>query len=88
MTVVILRRSKLFRKKVAEALVNLCRKYNECKEETFSIEISPDNLATIAGTATESLIRTLGDFREEKLIDIREGAIVILNEKKLTNMLY
>lgn len=76
------------RKKVAEALVNLCRKYNERKEEPFMIDISRDNLATIAGTATESLIRTLGDFREEKLIDIREGNIVILNEKKLSNMLY
>lgn len=76
------------RKKVAEALVNLHNKYNERKEVPFAIDISRDNLATIAGTATESLIRTLGDFREEKLIDIREGAIVILNEKKLSNILY
>lgn len=76
------------RKKVAEALVNLYNKYNERKEAPFAIDISRDNLATIAGTATESLIRTLGDFREEKLIDIKEGAIVILNEKKLSSMLY
>lgn len=76
------------RKKVAEALVNLYNKYNERKEVPFAIDISRDNLATIAGTATESLIRTLGDFREEKLIDIKEGAIVILNEKKLSSMLY
>jgi DNA-binding response OmpR family regulator len=76
------------RKKVAEALLSLCRKYNEQKEEPFAIDISRDNLATIAGTATESLIRTLGDFREEKLIEIREGSIVVLNEKKLANMLY
>ena len=76
------------RKKVAEALLSLCRKYNEHKVEPFAIDISRDNLATIAGTATESLIRTLGDFREEKLIEIREGSIVVLNEKKLANMLY
>lgn len=76
------------RKKVAEALVNLYNKYNERKEVPFAIDISRDNLATIAGTATESLIRTLGDFREEKLIDIKEGTIVILNEKKLSSMLY
>ncbi len=54
------------RKKVAEALVNLYNKYNERKETHFAIDISRDNLATIAGTATESLIRTLGDFQEEK----------------------
>ena len=76
------------RKKVAEALLSLCRKYNEQKAEPFAIDISRDNLATIAGTATESLIRTLGDFREEKLIEIREGSIIVLNEKKLANMLY
>lgn len=74
------------RKKVAEALMNLHAKYNQSKETAFTIDISRDNLATIAGTATESLIRTLGDFREEKLIDIRGGAIQILNEKKLSGM--
>jgi len=75
------------RKKVAEALMNLHAKYNQSKEAAFTIDISRDNLATIAGTATESLIRTLGDFREEKLIDIKEGAILILNEKKLSGMI-
>jgi len=69
------------RKKVAEALVTLHKKYKT------PIDISRENLATIAGTATESLIRTLSDFRSEKLIDIRDGAIVILDEKKLSNLL-
>ncbi|MRG45331.1 response regulator [Chitinophaga sp. SYP-B3965] len=75
------------RKKVAEALINLYRKYNKSGSE-FLIDISRDNLAAIAGTATESLIRTLGDFREEKLIEIKDGCIIILNEKKLSNLLY
>jgi CRP/FNR family cyclic AMP-dependent transcriptional regulator len=51
------------------------------------IDISRENLATIAGTATESLIRTLSDFKSEKLVDIQNGAIVILNERKLGNLL-
>ena len=76
------------RKKVAEALVHLHNKYNPQKENPFTVNISRENLATIAGTATESLIRTLSDFREEKLIDIREGVVVILDEIKLSNMLY
>lgn len=74
------------RKKVADALVSLQRKY-KTGDAAFSINISRENLASIAGTATESLIRTLGDFRTEKLIDIKEGHIIILNEKKLENML-
>ncbi|UYQ95379.1 response regulator [Chitinophaga horti] len=76
------------RKKVAEALMNLMKKYSADNDGPFSIDISRDNLATIAGTATESLIRTLGDFREEKLIDIQEGSIVILNKQKLAGLLY
>ena len=69
------------RKKVAEALVAVRKKYTSSTSVNFTIDISRDNLATIAGTATESLIRTLGDFRDEKLIEIKEGAIVILQEK-------
>ena len=69
------------RKKVAEALIFLSKKYKD------AIKISRDNLAAIAGTATESLIRTLGEFRQEKLIEISEGYITIVNEAKLKTML-
>ena len=72
------------RKKVAEALLHLQKIYQNNKEEKCSIEISRDSLAAIAGTATESLIRTLGDFKTEKLIDMQGTSITILNEKKLS----
>jgi CRP/FNR family transcriptional regulator, cyclic AMP receptor protein len=75
------------RKKVADALMMLKKKYAANDSQKFIIDISRDNLATIAGTATESLIRTLSDFRSEKLIDIKEGHITILNEKKLETLL-
>ena len=74
------------RKKVAEALMLLQKKYRQNTQEEFSIDISREGLATIAGTATESLIRTLSDFRAEKLIDIKEGSIVIVNQKKLEQL--
>lgn len=75
------------RKKVAEALILLQKKYHEKEGTEFTIDISRENLATIAGTATESLIRTLSDFRNEKLIDIKEGSIIIINQKKLEHLL-
>jgi len=75
------------RKKVADALLMLERKYHNKKEERFAIDISRESLATIAGTATESLVRTLSDFRSEKLIDIIDGKITILNQKKLESLL-
>ena len=68
------------RKKVAEALVTLHKKYKR------PINISRENLAAIAGTATASMIRTLGEFKMEKLIEIKDGAITLLNEEKLENM--
>ena len=74
------------RKKVAEAIVKLQQKY-QAGDEAFVIDISRESLATIAGTATESLIRTLSDFKSEKMIDIQNGAIKILDAKKLASLL-
>jgi CRP-like cAMP-binding protein len=62
-------------------------KYQTGETDNFVIDISRENLATIAGTATESLIRTLSDFKNEKLIDIKDGNIIILNRKKLSQLL-
>lgn len=75
------------RKKVAVALLTLQNKFQQNNQEQFSIEISRENLATIAGTATESLIRTLSDFHSEKIIDIKKGNITIIDKKKLENIL-
>jgi CRP/FNR family transcriptional regulator, cyclic AMP receptor protein len=75
------------RKRVADALITLQNKYRQKQAEKFSIQISREDLANIAGTATESLIRTLSDFKAEKLIEIQSGNITILNEKKLAAML-
>lgn len=75
------------RKKVAEALVALYKKFNPKENPSFMIDLSRENLATIAGTAKESLLRTLSDFKEEGLIDIKGGDIQVLYLKKLLNML-
>ncbi len=76
------------RKKVADALVILYRKYYTEEAKPGSIVISRGSLASIAGTAKESMIRTLSDFKNEKLIDINDdGSIQILNLKKLELML-
>lgn len=76
------------RKKVADALMMLTLKYSAKSEEHFNINLHRDDLAHIAGTATESLIRTLSDFRAEQLIDLaKDGTITIINKKRLSNML-
>jgi CRP-like cAMP-binding protein/AmiR/NasT family two-component response regulator len=74
------------RKKVAEALLLLLHKYSPGDDDNFVIGINREILAAIAGTAKESLIRTLGDFRNEKLIEIKDGSIIILDEHKLEHL--
>jgi len=74
------------RKRVADALLTIKKKYVLEESEKFSMAISREDLANIAGTATESLIRTLSDFKLEKLIEIKEGKITILEEKKLAQL--
>lgn len=76
------------RKKVADALLTLHKKFNQTSQEAEMITVSRGSLATMAGTAKESLIRTLSDFRNEKLIDIREdGNILVVNRQKLEAMI-
>ena len=75
------------RKRVARALADIHVKYNT-SGGTNPIEISREDIAHYVGTATESLIRTLSDFKAEKLIEIRDGKICIINPDKLRNLLY
>jgi len=74
------------RKKVADALVTLYDRFKTEAEKTFTINISREDLANIAGTATESTIRTLSDLKDEKLVEVQAGKITILNYEKLSKI--
>ena len=45
-----------------------------------------EELANLAGTATESVIRTLSEFKNEGYIKISDGQIEILQVEKLRNL--
>jgi CRP-like cAMP-binding protein len=75
------------RKRVADALVRLQERYKEENDHHFTISILRDDLASMVGTAKETVIRTLSDFKDEGIIDIKGSKITILEEKKLINML-
>lgn len=75
------------RKRVASALLDIYKKYNP-DQGSKPIEISRDDIAHYIGTATESLIRTLSDFKSEKLIAIKEGKVLISEPEKLRTLLY
>ena len=75
------------RKRVADAILTLQEKYKEEGSSDFVIYLSREDLAHIAGTTTESLIRTLADFKAEKLIEAEVGYIKIINEQKLRQLI-
>jgi CheY-like chemotaxis protein len=76
------------RKKVAMGILQVLEKFRVTADNKAELDISRQNLSQVIGIATESLIRTLSDFKAEKLIDIKEGKIVVLEEDKLKNLLY
>lgn len=69
------------RKRVADAVLLLSEK--EGKDE---ISVLRDDLARIVGTAKESVIRMLTEFKQDGYIDITDGSITIRDRKKLINM--
>ncbi len=75
------------RKRVAKALLEIHSKFNVGKGNKL-VEISREDIAQYVGTATESLIRTLSDFKAGKLIEIKEGKIIIPDPGKLKDLLY
>ena len=70
------------RKRVAEALVDLSKN----KNGESSITILREDLASIVGTAKESVIRTLTDFKNEGLVEIDYSKISILQLEKLRDL--
>jgi CRP-like cAMP-binding protein len=69
------------RKRVADAVIFLSEK--EGKNE---INILRDDLARIVGTAKESVIRMLTEFKVDGYIDIVDSKIFIKDMKKLANL--
>lgn len=69
------------RKKTANTILKFTEKIKKNHDEI--IKISRSDLASIAGIATETFIRTISDFKKEGLININGYNIEILDLKKL-----
>jgi CRP/FNR family transcriptional regulator len=75
---------KPVRERMAETILMLKEFYGyEADNKTINALISREDIANITGTATETAIRVLSDFRNERMIDLKAKKIRILN----TNML-
>ncbi len=74
---------KPVRERLAEALLLLKNTYDDKKSEHFSISISREDLSSIVGTAKETVIRFLSEFKEEGIVSTRGSEITILRADKL-----
>jgi CRP-like cAMP-binding protein len=70
------------RQRVAGALLMIHDQYRADKNQEV-ITISRKDISSIVGTATESLNRSLADLKDEKLIELGEQGIRILEREKL-----
>lgn len=71
------------RKRIAEAILRLFKQGND---ETDIVSITRDDLAALSGTASETVSRTLTEFKNEGLIEKKGSALKILNHYKISKM--
>jgi CheY-like chemotaxis protein len=71
------------RQRTAEALL----KMGKLKKGNDPLSILRDDLAKMVGTATESVIRVLSDFRDEGLIEMEGTKIKIVHPSKLEQVI-
>ena len=71
------------RQRVAQALLQLHDRFSAQGSKDLGVRISRDDLATIVGTATESLIRCLTDLKDEGLIATQGRDISIAERRGL-----
>ncbi|MFD2915746.1 response regulator [Psychroserpens luteus] len=71
-------------KKTASTILRFADKINSKPEDP--IKISRNDLASVAGIATETLIRTISDFKKQGLIEMEGRNIRVLNLQKLQDI--
>lgn len=76
------------RKRVADALVVLFDKYRSQLADRVEITVSRDELASMVGTATESVIRILSEFKNDGYIKTKGSLITVLQINELRNYRY
>ena len=74
---------KTVRERLAEILLLLMDTFDLDADNTLKISLTREELANMVGTATESVIRLLSEFRTDKLIELNGRKIKLLNIPKL-----
>lgn len=76
---------KNVKERLAEILILLKNEFGTDAEGTLKISLTREEIANLIGTATESVIRLLSEFKTEKMIELKGRRIRIVDEVKLRN---
>ncbi len=74
------------RQRVAQSLLRIHDRFAIENDPSLGVRITREDLASVVGTATESLIRSLSDLKEERLISVNGRDIRILNKPGLEKL--
>jgi len=77
---------KSVRQRMAEVLVNIHGNFGTNPDGTLSVLLSREDFASLVGTATESAIRVLSQFKKEGLIKTVGKQIIILDLDELSRV--
>ena len=74
---------KTVRERLAEVLLLLVNDFGLDNQQYLKISLTREELANIVGTATESVIRLLSEFKSDRLVELNGRKIKIINTKGL-----
>ncbi len=74
---------KTVKQRLAEMLLNLHEKFGNNIDDILNIHLSREDIANIIGTATESAIRLLSEFKREEIISLKGKNISLIDIPKL-----
>jgi CRP-like cAMP-binding protein len=77
---------KTVKERLAETLLYLHDTFGKNEDNTLKIQLSRDELASMIGTATESCIRLLSDFKKLGLIELTGKKILLKDISKLKKL--
>lgn len=75
---------KPVRERLAETLLMLKDTFDLDEEKVIQVKLSREELANIVGTATESVIRLLSEFKKDNMIAVEGRNIKLINIPALT----
>ncbi len=77
---------KTVKERLASTLLHMSELSGTDKDHFLNLQLSREEMASMVGTATESCIRLLSDFKKEGLIDLSGKRIRILQFKELQKL--